>query len=578
MVVGGVRYNLLPDGSAVVDRLLEGEEITVPASIRLGATLHFVKVLFGFAGTQIRRIAIPASVEVINRGCFENCRNLNVVIFQVGSRLLDIGEAAFANTALRAIGLPGGVMSIGAGCFFGARDLATVIFERNAGLKSIGPGAFKGTAVARVQVPDSTVLAPDSFPPTTVIERTGLAPPPLPGVNPVSGMDGNVLPGVIGTAGKVGAPMTSGPINLSLAQVTSGKAMMPAEPEPPTVEEEPPTFPDDDDGPPKKGEPPKQEEPPMIEEPPVPVRKRAPSGPLNIKSAVLFNLDPYAKISSEEDRSGVAVYKDTRQKVNIAVKMLAPIGRSYENEQLEQFVKEVESLVRLRHPCVVAPKGCLLPTDTTGPQLVMEFLDGPSLKSTLAKPTADWWTPTQKAMTIVGIVYGMVYLHSRDIIHRRLCPQNILFDKEHHVKITDCAASRFYEFGIGTPNASQGMSLYSAPEMLEGTMRYTQKVDCYSFGWILYEIVVGNGVLSKEGQINAALLKVGKDDYPSIPASVMPVVKDLIHRCWIRESVDRPSFKEILKELEGAGYVVMQGVNKDQVKSYVDWVQDMIFA
>jgi serine/threonine protein kinase len=207
----------------------------------------------------------------------------------------------------------------------------------------------------------------------------------------------------------------------------------------------------------------------------------------------------------------------------------------------------------------------------------MELMEGGSLRAILAEQTPPWWTATQKSMTVLGIVFGMVYIHSRGIIMKRLTPDNVLFDRDHRIRITDFHISQFYENGLAVPKPGTDMSIYVAPE-LQQNARYNQRVDCYSFGWILYEIVVGEGVLSQEGQMNMAMSKAQRGEYPTIPASVVGVVKDLILRCWDSEPTNRPLFKEIQKELEGIGYVIMNGVNKDMVKTYVDWVQDMIFG
>jgi serine/threonine protein kinase len=79
----------------------------------------------------------------------------------------------------------------------------------------------------------------------------------------------------------------------------------------------------------------------------------------------------------------------------------------------------------------------------------------------------------------------MRYIHSKDIIHPDLKPANIFIDDDHRIRIGDFGSSRLFKAGVTMTNA--GAPLYMAPEMDGG--HYDEKVDVYSFGLIMYEIV-----------------------------------------------------------------------------------------
>ncbi|CAD8177056.1 unnamed protein product [Paramecium octaurelia] len=84
------------------------------------------------------------------------------------------------------------------------------------------------------------------------------------------------------------------------------------------------------------------------------------------------------------------------------------------------------------------------------------------------------------------ILLSLEYLHSNGIVYRDLKPQNILLEKG-YIKLTD--------FGLSTRNdglqfSQCGTIDYLAPEVL-GNQGYTNKCDVWSFGVVLYQMLIG---------------------------------------------------------------------------------------
>ena len=84
---------------------------------------------------------------------------------------------------------------------------------------------------------------------------------------------------------------------------------------------------------------------------------------------------------------------------------------------------------------------------------------------------------------MLGIVDGIALLHSANYMHRDLKPDNILIADKDSPKLAD------YGFVCSTitANTDVGTPIYSAPELTSG--RYTNKVDIYALGLILFEIL-----------------------------------------------------------------------------------------
>lgn len=99
----------------------------------------------GFRETMIRSIVIPKSVEKITGSIFKNTINLEEVIFEEGSKLIEIGfDGAFYNTKLQSITLPKSVKKIRSGTF--AESTVKLYFEEGSLLEEIGVGAFSNSS------------------------------------------------------------------------------------------------------------------------------------------------------------------------------------------------------------------------------------------------------------------------------------------------------------------------------------------------------------------------------------------------------------------------------------------------
>jgi hypothetical protein len=100
-----------------------------------GSTIHRY---FG----SCRSIVIPSSVFVLGKESFRECKSLESVIFESGSRLDRIQEFAFSGSGLKSILIPSSVFVLGKGSFLGCSSLESVIFESGSRLDRIKECAF----------------------------------------------------------------------------------------------------------------------------------------------------------------------------------------------------------------------------------------------------------------------------------------------------------------------------------------------------------------------------------------------------------------------------------------------------
>ncbi|KAK4264047.1 hypothetical protein QN277_029388 [Acacia crassicarpa] len=192
------------------------------------------------------------------------------------------------------------------------------------------------------------------------------------------------------------------------------------------------------------------------------------------------------------------VYKGEMQnETNIAVKRMES-GLLME-KGLSEFRAEIAVLTQARHKHLVALLGYCL--DGNEKILVYEYLPQGELSKHLfswkengLKPL-DW---TRRLNIALDVARGVEYLHTlaqQSFIHRDLKPSNILLGDDMRAKVSDFGLVRLAPEGRNSVETRlAGTFGYLAPEYA-ATGRVTTKVDVYSFGVILMELITGRRVL-----------------------------------------------------------------------------------
>ena len=91
---------------------------------------------------------------------------------------------------------------------------------------------------------------------------------------------------------------------------------------------------------------------------------------------------------------------------------------------------------------------------------------------------------------------------------------------------------------------------------------YTQKVDVYSFGIVLWEHITGMLPFQNMTAVQAAFAVINKGVHPIIPSDCLPVLSDIMTWCWDANPDVRPPFVEIVRMLENAETEIMTTVRK----------------
>jgi hypothetical protein len=235
------------------------------------------------------------------------------------------------------------------------------------------------------------------------------------------------------------------------------------------------------------------------------------------------------------------------------------------------FNREFSNLISLHHPCTQSVIGwCKFGAQFA---IITEFLENGSLEDVLKK--ADSGNPptflndTGLAIITVGILLGLRHLHNNHFIHRDLKPGNVLIDHRGYPQIADFGVSRVADFsmtlvGIGTDG-------YKAPESSgdDAEGKYTETVDIYSFGIMLFQLVTGKKCFQNMDEIKKAIFHQKR---PDIPMSVIPEIRKLICDCW-SHNPERPNCTEILERLRQAEYRIRPDVDPEKVEEFIRQVR-----
>jgi eukaryotic-like serine/threonine-protein kinase len=201
-----------------------------------------------------------------------------------------------------------------------------------------------------------------------------------------------------------------------------------------------------------------------------------------------------ARVLGEGGMGVVYVARDIHTEVDVVVKAILP-EYSRSPEFRERILAEGRALARIDHPNVVRLNAVV---DQAGAlYLVMQLIEGSSLDRVIQRHIElGTPLPVAEAVRIFRmILLGVAAAHAEGVIHRDLKPANILVRaKDGVAKVTDFGIAK-WEKG---PDAGHkqtvgviGSPSYMAPEQIRGQRDIDKRVDVYSLGMLLFELLVG---------------------------------------------------------------------------------------
>ena len=148
----------------------------------------------------------------------------------------------------------------------------------------------------------------------------------------------------------------------------------------------------------------------------------------------------------------------------------------------------------------------------------------------------DWY---EKLINLSNIIVGLNQIHSVNIVHRDLHSGNILLKHENYAIIGDLGISKSATESTDD-NDNYGIIPYMAPEIFHGH-KYTAESDIYSFGMIMWELMVGRRPFWDRDHNTELIIEICDDLRPPIITNAPEGYIDLMKKCWHSDPKQRPT-------------------------------------
>jgi serine/threonine protein kinase len=241
----------------------------------------------------------------------------------------------------------------------------------------------------------------------------------------------------------------------------------------------------------------------------------------------------------EELRGGggmAKVYRsvDVTLEREVAVKLINPDLRN-ETEFDTRFQREAKIASQLADPHIVVVHDYGI-DPTHGPYLVMEFLQGQSLRERIASSGP---LPLKAGLQLAGqLVLALIHAHGKGIVHRDIKPDNVFLLNQSgvrlHTRVLDFGIARIYRRDdpskadtITHAGAVLGTPRYMSPEQLAG-QPVDARSDLYSAALVIFEALTGQ------------VPYPGGKRLCELCPDATPALQELLEQCLKPNAAERP--------------------------------------
>ncbi|XP_058798844.1 leucine-rich repeat serine/threonine-protein kinase 1 [Phymastichus coffea] len=268
------------------------------------------------------------------------------------------------------------------------------------------------------------------------------------------------------------------------------------------------------------------------------------------------------------------------QRVDVAMKMLQPVPpgpnskqsavlaykaaqSKWDRDPLQYACKayctarqELNILLTLKHPNIVPLVGIVI----SPLALVLDLAPEGALNNALKnyRRSGAKLDPYTLQAIILQVAKAVEYLHQQHVIYRDLKSENVLvwqmplpFQETYHerpvrIKVADYGISR-----LTLPSGAKGFGGtegFMAPEIIRynGEEEYTEKVDSFSFGMFIYELITLRQPFEGHEAVKECILEGGRPPLTFSETLHPCYALDLMVICWAQNPKDRPAASQIV--------------------------------
>lgn len=210
----------------------------------------------------------------------------------------------------------------------------------------------------------------------------------------------------------------------------------------------------------------------------------------------------------------------------MAIKVIEKEG--LDQEDLESLKTEVGILQKVDHPNVV--KYFETYEDPEKIYLVMEYLNGGELLDTITKTKKNHEALVAEVME--RMARALIHIHTLNITHKDIKPDNIMFSSDGTAKLIDFGLSQVTRYQGEKMDVIAGTPYFIAPEVIRG--HYGQECDIWSLGVVMYTCLTGkfpfSGLTRDEvfGKIQQGVFDHSKETVKNVSDECIDLMRKMI--------------------------------------------------
>ncbi|KAG8230392.1 hypothetical protein J437_LFUL009865, partial [Ladona fulva] len=203
-----------------------------------------------------------------------------------------------------------------------------------------------------------------------------------------------------------------------------------------------------------------------------------------------------------------------------------------QNNEIVHTLTENRVLQNTNHPFIISLKYSFQTNDRLC--FVMEYVNGGELYFHMLREL--YFSEDKARFYGAEILCALGYLHSKGIVYRDLKLENLLLDKDGHIKIADFGLCKEDITYGRTTRSFCGTPEYLAPEVVEDNY-YGVAVDWWGMGVLMYEMMTGRlPFYNKDHEVLFTLILV---EDVKFPRNMSPEAKDMLRGLLKKDPKER---------------------------------------
>lgn len=220
-----------------------------------------------------------------------------------------------------------------------------------------------------------------------------------------------------------------------------------------------------------------------------------------------------------------------------------------------RFEREARHVARLKHPNIVQVYDFDFDEASDSYYMVMELVEGATLKDRLAELTQrdERFTLKDTLKLMKQAASALAYAHKEGMLHRDVKPANLMLDKDNRLVLTDFGIAKMVSNPTLTATGGMvGTPAYMSPEQGMGDLG-DERSDLYALGVIWYEMLAGQVPYNAETPL-ALILKHVNERIPSLRAvrpDLPPETDDILRKLLAKNPDERyQRAEDVIADLE----------------------------